>query len=362
MEKMNIIIDFFRFGLDNSTIDAWFGGMYKSFFSGLENSGCQVTYSKGKVNKHADILVAPVGGGQDKTTAQAMDDFQGPVVLNVGSANHWLRKGFLRRWHDRILFVYGTDQSQYSVESFANLGVSYYHIPFASNNEIMHPLDFPTKLYDVVFVGNPSSGHGRHKYVELLMRSMPSRKILFLGPGWARYGFPSQSIAWGELLNIVYNLSNICVNIHNDKQKAGGLNRLDANNRLFDLAMAGCFQVSNAPQIIRGYFDESEVVAVDSPEDWVSTIKYYLEHPSETETFKQAARKRALSEHTWDNRAALFVKMTEKHLSDNPKINLTSSHWTKICRSRDIFLPPYSLQEIIQKLKSKIIRRFQRSS
>jgi hypothetical protein len=352
---MGLTIDFFILGLNHPAVDAWFRGMYNSFFEALEECGCHVTYSNAKPNENADVLVVPMGGGQDKSSAQAMQTFGGPVILYVGAADEWFRRGFLERWRDRILFTYGLDASEFSPRMYAQLDISYYHLPFASNPAIMRSLGLP-KLLDVVFVGNAGSGNGRHNYAEPLMRAARSRKVLFIGPGWERYGFPSQSIAWGELLNMVYNLAQICVNISNDQEKLGIDRRLDGNNRLFDLAIAGCFQVSNAPQVVRPYFDEREVVAVDPPDEWVSAIMYYLDHPAETEPFRVAARKRGLAEHTWQHRAKEFVEMIEAHLPAWQQSRSISSRWREMARLRDTTLPPYGVREGMAKLQRRIRR------
>jgi hypothetical protein len=350
-----LTINFFKFGLDHPAVNAWFRGMYFSFFKALEEDGCCVTYTDVKPNSKADVLIVPMGGGQDQASARAMQEFGGPVVLYVGAADYWFRRGFLERWRDRILFIYGMDCSEFSEKTFAELGFTYYHIPFASNPDVMRPLGLP-KLYDVAFVGNAGSGSGRHRYMAPLLRAMNDHKVLLVGPGWERYGFPSQSIAWGEMLNIIYNLAHICINILNDEQQKGFDKRLDANNRLFDLAMAGCFQISNATQLVRCYFDESEVLAVDPPEEWVSTILYYLKHPLEAEPYRQAARKRALEEHTWKQRAEQFSLAIRENLSvwqpSRPRI----TGWNRAIQLRDTILPPYGLREGVDKLKRKMGR------
>ncbi|MBU0767692.1 MAG: glycosyltransferase, partial [Proteobacteria bacterium] len=194
-------------------------------------------------------------------------------------------------------------------------------------------------LEKVVFVGNADSGIGRHQYTKLLLEELHDRKILFVGSGWEKYGYPFQTIAWGELLNIIYNLSNICLNISNDEQKnADSIPRMDANNRLFDLAMAGCFQISNAPQLVRHYFDDLEVVAIDSPKEWVSAIRYYLDNPEETHSFRVAAHKRALADHDWKNRAKNLIAEIELQLSRRGKILAKIPSWQKALRLRDGFV------------------------
>lgn len=331
-------IGFCHFGLDKPMINAWFGGMYRSFFKALEEQGCGVSYSDTHPDKSVDVLVVPMGGGQDKTSVKSMLQFNGPVVLNIGAAAYWFRKGLLKRWQERILFLYGTDCSGYSANMAKQIGLPYHNMAFGSNPAIMRPLDLP-KQYDIVFVGNADSGVGRHKYIESLLKEFERERMLFLGSGWERHGYPFQTVAWGDLLNIIYNLSHVCLNISNDEQKeAGTVSRLDANNRLFDLAMAGCFQISNAPQLVRHYFNEAEVVAIDSPAEWGRTIRHYLDNVDEMQAYKLAARKRALAEHDWRNRAEAFKNEIEAYLPGKKAGSDYGSGLTKVSRFKDAFI------------------------
>lgn len=332
-------IDFFLMGLQSPSVAACFQGVYNSFFRALEEIDCVVTYSTASPDKNADVLVVPLGGEQDQSSAKAMHEFGGPVILYVPPAKAWFRRGFLERWKDRILFAYSTDCSEYSPRAYKEIGIRYYHFPFASEPSVMRPLELP-KLYDVVFVGNAGSGKGRYHYIDCLMQRLGSRRLLLLGSGWERYGFPVQQVAWGDLLNVIYNLSHICINISNNEQNLGMDLRVDANNRLFDLALSGCFQLSNAPLVVRPYFDETQVLAFDDIDEWISSIEYYLDHPAETESFRDKARKRVLAEHTWQQRSKQFVNLIESHLSVWQSSSPTSSRWSEIVRIRDTVLPP----------------------
>ena len=352
-------IDFWKLGLDEPRLKAWFGGMYESFFHALECAGAKVTLSRLAPNKEADVLVIPVGGGHDKVSARAMGSFGEPIILYVPPASAWFRRGFLERWREYILFTYGTDCSDLTPQSYRTLGIDYYHLPMASDPEIMRPLDLP-RQYDVVFVGNPRSGSGRHRYVSVLMEAAQNRRVLLVGPGWERYGYPYQCVAWGDLLNLIYNTALVCVNIMNDEQRVGSHYRLDANNRLFDLAMAGRFQISNAPEVVRRYFDDSEVLAFDTPEEWVAAILYHLDHPSQTDSYRVAARSRALAEHTWDHRATRFMKLVRSSLDDWRKEPRTTSLLLSAVRYRDTTLPPHGVTEMVCRVGSRLLGRIRR--
>jgi GT2 family glycosyltransferase/spore maturation protein CgeB/Tfp pilus assembly protein PilF len=333
-------IDFWKLNLENQHINAWFGGIYDSFFRALKRSGAKVTLSMTAPDSKADVLVVPIGGGQDRLAAQAMSDFQGPTILYVPPGQSWFRREYIDRWREYILFAYSTDFSNLSPRLYKTIGIDYHCFPFASDPSVMRPLDDIPKLYDVVFVGNPGSGTGRHKYFEALMKRASEIKIQLIGPGWERYGYPFRSVAWGNLLNQIYNTARVCVNVLNDEQKLER-NQLDANHRLFDLAMAGCLQVCNAPQVVREYFDETEVPASDNPEEWVSKILHYLEHPAETHERQIAARRRALAEHTWEHRATMFMELIGSSLNNWNKKPQLKSFGLSIGRYRDAALPPY---------------------
>jgi len=352
-------IDFWKLGLDNQHVNAWFGGIHRSFFQALERAGTKVTLSKLVPYEEADVLVVPVGGGQDKASAWAMGSFCGPIILYVPPASAWFRRGFLERWREYILFAYGTDCSDLTPQSYGTLGIDYYHLPMASDPEVMRPVDLP-RQYDVVFVGNPGSGTGRQAYVSALMQATQNCRILLIGPGWERYGYPYQCVAWGDLLNLIYNTALVCVNIMNDEQRVGSHYRLDANNRLFDLAMAGCFQISNAPEVVRRYFGDSEVLALDTLEEWVTAILYYLAHPSQTDSYRVAARSRALAEHTWDHRATGFMKLVRSSLDDWKKVPRTTSLWLSAARYRDTTLPPHGVSEVVRRAGWRLFGRIRR--
>lgn len=334
---MTLKIDFYKLGLEQPNINTWFGGMYKSFFSALRECGCVVTYSEQSPNMEADVLIIPMGGGQDKDSVRAMNHFNGPVIMNIGAADYWFKKELLKRWKERILFMYGTDLSFFSVQQGKSIGISYYHFPFGSNPQVMRPLSL-AKLYDITFVANADSGLGRRKFIAPLLKAAKSHKVLLLGSGWEEFGYPVQSIAWGETLNAIYNMSAICINIANEEQNEGNQKRQDANNRLFDLGMAGCFQVSNAKNLVRNYFSTKEVVVADSPAEWVDTIMYYLKHPDEMIPFRNAAYKRAIQDHTWRQRAEYFLEKINLHLStwDTKQQSIIPHWWNRICRYRDM--------------------------
>jgi len=140
-----------------------------------------------------------------------------------------------------------------------------------------------------------------------LMKQIGSRNLLCVGTGWQKYGIPNQLVAWGSLLNVIYNLGKVCVNVHTDAQILGQEKQLDLNNRVFDLAMAGCCQISDNSEAVRFVFREDEVVATNEPQAWIDCVIDLIDHPVEAESFRRKALQRALCDHTWLARATEFL-------------------------------------------------------
>jgi glycosyltransferase involved in cell wall biosynthesis len=332
--------------------NALFGDMYSSFFNALRKNNIKVNLAKELNEISGDILILVIGGGWEPVAAKAMNLFRGPVILYVHNAYLGFNKYFLCRWSSRILFAYNPDFAQLNFKKYKSVNIPYHHFPFASDENIFYPLNLP-KQYDIVFIGNGNSGFGREKYIKLLIEYAKKNKLqIFLGgSGWKKYGFHYRIVEHGEQINVLYNTSKICINIHNDRQYLGEEIEMDANNRLFDLAMAQCCQISNGEQMVLKYFEKDEVVTADDPIEWINKIDYYLKNTNDREEVALKARQRAIKDHTWNIRAKEFIDIINQYYLDysvrSQKINLI----TLFLRKSDQYLNlKYQVKEI------KIIR------
>jgi glycosyltransferase involved in cell wall biosynthesis len=341
-------ICFYFPSLKNSQNNSQFRGMYTSFLNGIEKQGVKTLLTSELNQIEGDILVLIIGGGYEPIAARAMHKFKGPVIFYVHHTYICFYKSFLKRWQSRILFTYSTDFANLSFDKYASVGVKYYHFPFASDPLQFYPVNIEKK-YDIAFLGHASSGQGRYRYIEPLIAYVKKNNldILLAGSGWEKYGYPFQIISHGKLLNIVYNMSKICINIHNDRQYLGMNYEMDANNRVFDLALAGCCQVSNGENMIIKYYDKDEVITADDPEEWIKKIDYYLNHPEERDRVGKKALERSLKEHTWDVRGKEFVNIIQNSLFQYDEKNQNIGIITLWLRYLDQYmLPPYRIKEI----------------
>jgi hypothetical protein len=312
-----LTLAFHSLNLEDRGVEARFGGMYRSFFGALQAIGVSVAYITAEQRVGGDVAVLPMGGGQEYRGLRAIQDFLGPLVLYVPPASAWFDAAILSRLRHRVLFAYGTDASSASPAAYKAIGMDYVCLPFGSDPLVMKPLDLPPS-YDVAFVGSAGHAPRRAEFIDPLLRAFPRDRILVVGSGWERFGISDQQLEWGPLLNILYNLATVCVNIHGAEQVRGRDRQLDANNRLFDLAMAGRCQVSDNPALVGDYFSPDEVATADEPQAWVQKVRELVADPRAANEYGARARSRALERHTWDARAGEFCAHLRRGLADWP--------------------------------------------
>lgn len=349
-------ICFYFPSLKNDQNRAIFGNMYNSFLSELNKLGINAYLTTEASEIDGEILITSIGGNMERLAAKAMHKFQGPVILSTYNANLCFNRPFLRHWKSRILFAYNPDYATLNFKKYGSEGISYYHFPFGSDENVFFPLYLP-KQYDIAFLGNANSGYGREKYISRLIKYAKDNNLnVFLaGYGWEKFGYPYQIVEHGTATNEIYNSAKICINIHNDRQYAGLDTEMDANNRLFDLAMAQCCEISNGESMVSKYFERDEVITADDPDIWIEKIDYYLKHESERNKISSNARKRAIKDHSWRARAEDFAKMIEENYTFYADRTQKSSLSTFVFRYLDQYLMPlYLLKEI------RIVKYFSR--
>jgi glycosyltransferase involved in cell wall biosynthesis len=307
IDQRPLSIEFYGLNLSDFHIALMFGGMYRAFADALRRAGSSVKLNPGPQVLGLDVVITSTGAGTRDIERVAMNS-RSPIVLYVPSASEWFDRAALHRYKDRILFAYGTDCSDLSKERYASVGLPYHFLPFGTDPSIMRPLKLKCEpLYDFVFAAKLGHRKGSEKFTELMMRDRHQFNHLFiLGSGGEKFDVPLQPVTWGPVLNLCYNISRVGLNYHAVSQKTGIHERLDLNNRVFDLAAAGCFQVVDSVAAVRQLFGPDEVVAFDEPDEWIDAALYYLRNPELSTPYKKKARERVLAEHTWDHRARQF--------------------------------------------------------
>ena len=103
---------------------------------------------------------------------------------------------------------------------------------------------------------------------------------------------------------LIYQNSKICINYHEDTPK-----HIVYNLRYFKIPYYGGFQLVDAPMKISPYFDQEEVIHIDSLDEnyWVDKIIYYIDNPKERDLVQKKGHKRAINCHSYKDRAERFL-------------------------------------------------------
>jgi hypothetical protein len=306
----NPTINFLHMGMSVPDVAVRFMTAYEAQFKGLRQAGATVTFTLDQPDLKADFIVCTADA---KDIQRAATQTKCPIILYVPPIDQWFDAALLTQLRDRILFAYGPALSEATAAGYANLGLNYHFLPFAADPDLMVPLHLPAQ-YDIVFVGGLKHRRGYQPYLEPLLGRLPRERLLFIGSGWEKYGLPAQSIAYGPLVNVLYNLARVCINFHAPEQMRGSKIQQDCNNRVFDLAMSGCLQISDNPDAVRMHFGPDEIFAEATPDAWVNRVLDCLSKPAaEFQALRQAARARALKEHTWFHRGQTLLSWIDQH-------------------------------------------------
>jgi len=102
----------------------------------------------------------------------------------------------------------------------------------------------------------------------------------------------------------IFNASKININLHSSSYHEGVDPEGDfVNPRTFELASCGAFQLVDYRSELDSLFEiGKEIICFKDLRDIREKIRYYLDHPDERQKIADRAMKRALGEHTFENR------------------------------------------------------------
>lgn len=189
-----------------------------------------------------------------------------------------------------------------------------YQLPLATDPEIFRPkvMEGQSKS-DICIVGYPYPDRVQH--VQFLLQNTPynirvvgnwkkplyyyqNNPKLIINEGWVK---PSIAADF-------YNYAKIILNTHRPFNLKHNQNRLgiegkSINNRTFDVAACGAFQLIEFKEDLPNHFVEDvEIAAFKSNEELLKKIEYYLQNDIEREKMAANARNRVLKDHTFEKR------------------------------------------------------------
>lgn len=213
-----------------------------------------------------------------------------------------------------------------ALQKYIDVGAKPVHIQMAANPDIYKPYPL-SQDYDVTFVGQ--NYLSRQDYVEYLYRN--GIDVHVWGPNWENALMSSKRgivnrvksklglnkpvlldthvggpLSDEELIKM-YSRSIISLNfsevvVSDEKYDQGAIKR-HIRLRDFEAPMSGAFYITGYQEELKEYYEiDKEIVCYDTKGELLEKIRYYLEHQDEAEAIRIAGHKRALKDHTWENR------------------------------------------------------------
>ncbi len=189
-----------------------------------------------------------------------------------------------------------------------------FHLPLGTSTEIFKSIQVgPTFKSDICLLGYPYPD--RVKLIQLLLQKTPY-KIKVIGK-WRNkliklQNHPRLKIHdfWVEppIAAQYYNGAQIVLNTHrpynlSQNKNRIGINGKSINNRTFDVAACGAFQLIEYKEDLPIHFiEDQEVVSFKNDHDLLLKINYYIKYKEERQKIADLAAKRVIEEHTFDKR------------------------------------------------------------
>ncbi|WP_243297600.1 CgeB family protein [Bacillus litorisediminis] len=194
-----------------------------------------------------------------------------------------------------------------------------FHLPLGTDPSIYFQTEPSHHLYDLCLVGYPYPE--RIELVHYILNHTPYTMIL-AGPLWK--GFIQDETHINKLVIInkwiepsfvreIFNSSKIILNPHRSHKFYKNKNSLNVesksiNNRTFDIAACGGFQLISEKPDIGIHFDRSsEMVSYSNKEECLHLIRHYISDEKIRKQYSKNAQRKALSDHTFFHRAQFIL-------------------------------------------------------
>ena len=272
---------------------------------------------------------------------------------------HWpiLKESKYFNFHNKLItkhleafkILYG-EREPLSMITFEKLtNRKYYKIPNASPSlpeiKSFKEVYENKNNYDVVFIGSKmkSKSFIFKKVLPLLKKDNPKIRIGLFGRGFNKrvrfangiiklsnkYIAPFSSglnkfinnkmvkinqVISSEKELSIYRNSKICINYHEDTPQ-----HIIYNLRYFKIPFYGGFQLVDSPIKDSPYFNNDEVIHIESKDEkeWVEKINYYLDNPLERYKIQLNGNKKAIKYHSYKERSKVFLNIYNEIIGNN---------------------------------------------
>ncbi len=194
-----------------------------------------------------------------------------------------------------------------------------FYVPLGADTSTFRPITVaPSYQSDICIVG--TGFDVRLKAVDYMANYLNSKNTIIIGHRWERLSsYPRLKhrirdvVPPKEVVNY-YNGAQIIINIHREynckylNRNSRGLKAYSPNNRVFDIAACGAFQIISVRRDIDKYLKNGKecVIAKDSNEI-INYCEYYLKNPQARKQMTDSAYTKVMGEHKMSDRIKKII-------------------------------------------------------
>lgn len=263
------------------------------------------------------VIFAPMGMAEIDPSRNVMNTITNVVGITVymqrfdsiGAEGHrytnsWFPFVSYIGFIDSTLAHLGYSHKPKAIQAFASFNARYFY-----NKKL--PRDI-----DVSFIGGIPNFPRREEYIEFLKKN----KVNIVAPG----GVTSHKLTWEEYSDII-NRSKISLNFC----LQGNLSP-QIKGRVFEVTSCRTCLIEDEGIETREFFDEGkDFIMVNSKEEMLEKILYYLKHDDERETIAESGYRKAIELYNSKN---MWGYILSKMGFDIPQILATDRHYQKLYR------------------------------
>ncbi|MED4533615.1 glycosyltransferase [Metabacillus fastidiosus] len=270
------------------------------------------------INKKPLFAFTMIGNKLHIDLIKFLKQEQIPLVIWLTEDPYYTDQSLQKMKIADIIFTIDLGSYNYYKQSNYN---NIYYLPLGTNESTFNSrvVDEPYTS-DLLLLGFPYPS--RVALIEEILKNT-KYNVTLVGKGWRiriqkKYRFRHKITIidkWvpPELVAQYYNGAKIVLNPHRESNYAMNKNSLEIknksiNNRTFDIAACGNFQLIEHKQDVFHQFSSEEMITYENTNDCLNKIFYYMENETERAKIALLARERALSHHTMTERAKTIIQ------------------------------------------------------
>lgn len=227
---------------------------------------------------------------------------------------------------NRFDYIFTIDTG--SLKHYQSIHPNAYHLPLGTDPTIFKPrlVDYAYKS-DLLLVGYPYPT--RVNLIHFLLKNT-NYQITLVGKGWrnrlrkvlrnnSRVMTKDTWVAPQEV-SYYYNGACIVLNPHRShnfwhNQNTSGIINESINNRTFDVAACGAFQLIEEKPNLRSFFTEEEMVSYRDYEDCLRKVVAYMNDEEQRQVIARKAQKIVIEQHTFGHRVKEMIDIIQSYKS-----------------------------------------------